>query len=292
MPVATTVNGTTYSMAATYDGNSRLTSVSYASGFVAKYAYTSLGYTNQLIDSASGIAYWTANAMDAEQHLTQQTSGNGLVTTRAFSLTMRLNGSIRSVSAAVEFKVGKCELLLAAELRMVQDMGWINSTGGPLICAERHIAGNWMGTLGLSAGAVMGLITDYDRACATVDYIDVIPCGIGNVLVLGDEPLQSAFVLTEKGRLVIARWVYAQAAQDGNAILSRFLDDAYEISERVPFQIEEGTMVLFDSGQQGSGAMASHERSRGEAGLYHVTTEKLELKRVFSFLIHRFERDE
>jgi hypothetical protein len=35
-----------------------------------------------LIDSASGIAYWTANAMDAEQHLTQQTAGNGLVTTQ------------------------------------------------------------------------------------------------------------------------------------------------------------------------------------------------------------------
>jgi YD repeat-containing protein len=95
--VATTVNGTTYSMAATYDGNSRLTSVSYASGFVAKYAYTSLGYANQLLDNASGIAYWTANAMDAEQHLTQQTSGNGLVTTRAFSLT---NGRLNSIATS------------------------------------------------------------------------------------------------------------------------------------------------------------------------------------------------
>ncbi len=36
--VATTVNGATYTMSAGYDGNSRLTSVSYASGFTAKYA--------------------------------------------------------------------------------------------------------------------------------------------------------------------------------------------------------------------------------------------------------------
>ena len=57
---------------ATYDGNSWLTSVSYASSFVAKYAYTNLGYANQLLDSVSGEAYWTANAMDAEQYLTQQ----------------------------------------------------------------------------------------------------------------------------------------------------------------------------------------------------------------------------
>ncbi len=67
-------------MSAGYDGNSRLTSVSYASGFVAKYTSTSLGYANQLHDSASGIAYWTASAMDAEGHITQQTSGKGLVT--------------------------------------------------------------------------------------------------------------------------------------------------------------------------------------------------------------------
>jgi YD repeat-containing protein len=50
--VATTVNGTTYTMSAGYDGNSRLTSVSYASGFVAKYAYTSLGYASRLLDNA------------------------------------------------------------------------------------------------------------------------------------------------------------------------------------------------------------------------------------------------
>jgi hypothetical protein len=90
-------------MSAGYDGNSRLTSVSYASGFVAKYAYTHLGYANQLLDSASGIAFWTANAMDAEQHLTQQTAGNGLVTTRAFSLTTgRLNSIATGSGGAVQ----------------------------------------------------------------------------------------------------------------------------------------------------------------------------------------------
>ncbi len=80
-------------MAAGYDGNSRLTQVSYPSGFTARYGYNNLGYANQLLDAASGQVHWTANAMDGEGHLTQQTAGNGLVTTRSFSATTgRLNG--------------------------------------------------------------------------------------------------------------------------------------------------------------------------------------------------------
>ena len=56
-----------------------------------------------MLDSVSGVAYWTANAMDAEQHLTQQTSGNGLVTTRAFSLTPgRLNSIATGSGRAVQ----------------------------------------------------------------------------------------------------------------------------------------------------------------------------------------------
>jgi hypothetical protein len=33
---------------------------------------------------AGGVAYWTANACDAELHLTQQTAGNGVVTGQGF----------------------------------------------------------------------------------------------------------------------------------------------------------------------------------------------------------------
>jgi K+-sensing histidine kinase KdpD len=42
---------------------------------------------------ATGQVYWTANARDAELHLTPQTAGNGVVTTRNYSLqTDRLTG--------------------------------------------------------------------------------------------------------------------------------------------------------------------------------------------------------
>jgi hypothetical protein len=86
-----TVGGTGYSFAATYDAASRLSSVAYPSGLVLNYTYTSLGYASQIV-GPGGLAYWTANARDAELHLTQQTAGNGIVTSQAFDVeTGRLN---------------------------------------------------------------------------------------------------------------------------------------------------------------------------------------------------------
>jgi RHS repeat-associated protein len=84
---ATTVDGSVYTFSATRDGNGRLSTVTYPSGFVAQYSYNSFGYSNQLADGTSHQVHWTLNALDAEQHITQQTSGNGIVTTRSFSAT-------------------------------------------------------------------------------------------------------------------------------------------------------------------------------------------------------------
>ncbi|WP_315722121.1 MULTISPECIES: RHS repeat-associated core domain-containing protein [unclassified Bradyrhizobium] len=103
LQVATTIDGATYTMGATYDANSRLIKVSYPSGFTARYGYNSLGFANQLQDDATSQAFWTANAMDADGHLTQQTAGNGLVTTRGFDpLTGRLTSVATGTGSAVQ----------------------------------------------------------------------------------------------------------------------------------------------------------------------------------------------
>ena len=170
-------------------------------------------------------------------------------------------------------------------------MEWINTTGGPLICAEKHVAANWRGANGLSTGGVARLTTDYDRACATAEYLEVIRCGAANVLVLGDEPLQSAFVPTDTG-LFIARWTYLKSNQDVNLILPASIADASEISDRIAFQIEQGDLKLFDSALQGADVITDSTGAHIAPGLYSVTTEKLELKRIFSFLIHRFVKVE
>ncbi|CCD94777.1 hypothetical protein BRAO375_3690005 [Bradyrhizobium sp. ORS 375] len=103
LQVATKIDGATYTMGATYDANSRLIKVSYPSGFTARYGYNSLGFANQLQDDATSQGFWTANAMDADGHLTQQTAGNGLVTTRGFDpLTGRLTSVATGTGSAVQ----------------------------------------------------------------------------------------------------------------------------------------------------------------------------------------------
>jgi len=82
--VATTIDGTTYAFAGTYDANSRLSKISYPSGYSVTYSYTSLGYTSQMLDSAAGTALWTADFIDAEGHLTLEHTADSNRTRRLF----------------------------------------------------------------------------------------------------------------------------------------------------------------------------------------------------------------
>ena len=99
--VTITVGGINYPFYASYDANSRLSTVTYPSGFVATYAYTSLGYAQQV--SGGSQVYWTANTRDAELRLLTQTAGNGVVTTQSFDpLTDRLTSILAGSGNAVE----------------------------------------------------------------------------------------------------------------------------------------------------------------------------------------------
>jgi RHS repeat-associated protein len=94
--VATTIDGTVYNISGSYDPNGRLSRVTYPSGFAVNYNYTSIGYAANITDATSGQTYWTANARDAELHLTQDTAGNGIVTARGFQAT---TGRLTSIVA-------------------------------------------------------------------------------------------------------------------------------------------------------------------------------------------------
>jgi RHS repeat-associated protein len=101
--VAFVVDGaSSFTIATTYDGNGHLSTAQYPSGFTAQYAYTALGYQSQVSDAASENVFWTANARDAELHLTQQTAGNGVATTQSFDpQTGRLTAIQAGNAAAV-----------------------------------------------------------------------------------------------------------------------------------------------------------------------------------------------
>jgi RHS repeat-associated protein len=101
--VSTTFWGYTAHFTATYDANGRLSTVMYPSGLTVQYSYTSLGYVQQLTDLSDGQVVWTANARDAELHLTQDTAGNGIVTARGFDApTGRLTSIVAGSGNGVE----------------------------------------------------------------------------------------------------------------------------------------------------------------------------------------------
>jgi RHS repeat-associated protein len=70
------INGTTYLYVPAYNPDNRLDTLTYPSGLVVQYVYTTLGYLQQMQDKSTGAVLWTANARDAELHLTDQSAGN------------------------------------------------------------------------------------------------------------------------------------------------------------------------------------------------------------------------
>lgn len=88
---------TTYTQTWAYNSDGRLLGVTYPSGLVLQTMYTPLGFTWKLMDNVQTptVVYWKAKAMDAEQHLTQQTYGNNVVTTNDYFVdTGRLKSTV------------------------------------------------------------------------------------------------------------------------------------------------------------------------------------------------------
>jgi hypothetical protein len=168
-------------------------------------------------------------------------------------------------------------------------MEWINTTGGPLICGEREVGLHWRGTKGRSVDDGDATKTDYERACTIAEYIQRLRCNEGDILVLGDEPLQSTFILMEKGELAIARWIYLQPRQNAETILKMAVMEADEIcAPPIHFNINYGELILFDAACDGIQECKRYIKANLQQGRYVVTTEKRERNRMFSFLIHRF----
>lgn len=70
--------GKTLASTLTYNALGRVDTVTYPNGFAVRYGYTNLGNLLTIKNAITGASYWTAGAMDAEGHLTDQIFGNGL----------------------------------------------------------------------------------------------------------------------------------------------------------------------------------------------------------------------
>lgn len=166
------------------------------------------------------------------------------------------------------------------------NLQWVNSAGGPLVCASPAAGKMWRGTRGSSVG---GVESDYERACDQTDYISVILCGSAQVLVLGDEPLLSAFALRDEG-VIVVRWVSCVSNEHAaNAIVQLPLV-LPAVEEPKKIQLDDSGLIMFDAASD-SVDPSSRARVNVKPGVFTVTTEKYKSEGACEFLVHRLLRD-
>lgn len=164
---------------------------------------------------------------------------------------------------------------------------WIGSRGGPLVCASPGVAQFWLGVQGSS---VCDIRSDYERACDLIDYADVIECASSQVLVLGDEPLQSALVLRDKAILVV-RWVSCVSIEEAERAISLLPSVLPNIEETKNFRLDGQGLILFDSALAGIDSDPYPSIGQDlEPGLFKVTTERYRSDHAYEFIVHRLLR--
>ena len=117
---------------------------------------------------------------------------------------------------------------------------WIESSGGPLIVIEKHLAPLWSGTVGHPS--------DFDLACTAVNHIEIVSTRNITAVVMGDEPLRT-LVASSDDHTLIVRWRWAESEQDVmNALQHVRLPDRYE--EQLDISWPTGVLTIFDSATQ------------------------------------------
>lgn len=115
---------------------------------------------------------------------------------------------------------------------------WLSSTGGPLVVMDESKAKLWTG--------IDGQPSDYDLACQTYDYAEKLSVHDTEVLVLGDEPLQTAIAVADDSVLIV-RWKWAESEADIKREIDRF--DFCSCSYDEILSVEWGgvNLVIFDA---------------------------------------------
>ncbi|GAC1470732.1 MAG: immunity 21 family protein [Isosphaeraceae bacterium] len=181
---------------------------------------------------------------------------------------------------------------------------WVCSAGGPLIVVPAEIAQYWRGVEGWSPSEVQRdwadeSVSDYARACGIDDYLGTLEVGHGKALILGDEPMQTAFIpasefipATEGG--IFVRWMWAESEDGVRRALGSVPESAWETT---PHRIEvarEGLLV-FDSAWPGDAlpppsrdvVPASWARIELPEGTYTVDTADYEPDGSTRLILHR-----
>lgn len=176
---------------------------------------------------------------------------------------------------------------------------WIESGGGPLILLSGEYLLAWSGLEPATTppeGADPSTLppTDYERACFVLDQVGLVPVLDGQGLVLGDEPLSTAWWEVSPTEGILVRWVYGV---DDERVID-FLD---HVDERVPdrrwkpngltFSVGTLPLYLFDTAWPGREVNQTEYLTCAlEPGDYAVDTAVALPDADTEVLLHRLRR--
>lgn len=170
-------------------------------------------------------------------------------------------------------------------------MEWIESNGGPLICVPNSALALWRGidALGDYSQKAGAYRSDYDRACAIMDFLGVVPIGNSMGIVLGDMPMPTTILASTKGLPVIARICCADPSADIPMLLGTGLSppNAKRV-ERVIVSIPERVWYLFDSAYPGDWSGKDCLKADFPIGSVYIDTFEYRPNDQTFLIVHQF----
>jgi Immunity protein 21 len=175
---------------------------------------------------------------------------------------------------------------------------WLASAGGPLLLLPGAYLAAWEGTNPPSAGRVLqarfrwqdsaAMATDYDRACDVDDYLGLLDIGGTQGLVLGDEPLATAWLPDgDSGKTgMLIRWVSADDEAHILAALTHIPDHVWDPAHLL-FPVGSTPLYLFDAAIPGS-KVDAYLVIHLNPGSYLISTAVYKPDNGTELILHRF----
>lgn len=176
--------------------------------------------------------------------------------------------------------------------QLEDSLHWIASAGGPLILLSGEHLSDWSG-IGLDDQLDFDILptaqeTDYDRACAVEGYLELLRVGAGQGLILGDEPMSTAWWQLSATEGILIRWVYGDDEANPVQLLMPIEAHIWTSSGLV-FIVGQHPPFLFDSAEPGEEASERLTIALDE-GKYAIDTEIARPNDRTEMVLHRFCR--
>jgi hypothetical protein len=183
---------------------------------------------------------------------------------------------------------------------MLHDYGisdWVESNGGPLLLLASELLPFWSGVRppGVPESDTgwqydENTDCDYNRVCRISGYLGLVNVGDGEGLVLGGEPLSTAWCSSANS---LVRWIYADSDADVLKALTTLHDALWEPTNLI-FKVASSPLYLFNSAYPGNEIQQQSPEPLKVAltpGEYSLFIADYKPDEDTALLLHRFVRE-